>query len=226
MPLLLLTQALNAQVTQSVIQVQEVTGLPDTVYINSTYSVSFNVVNTEPNGVYQGPLAVLYSNQDTTNLPGILVVAENNITITNQQPLQYTTDFTFYSEYFVLGGGITTVVVWPQVQSPAGEPYILQVILLDSTLGTGIDNRESLPGDINLYPNPASNNLIIGAKGLKSNLERVRIFNLAGQMVLDKQNESDTEQHLIIDINNLSSGIYIVEAVTPKGVIRKKFVKL
>ncbi|UPT66971.1 MAG: hypothetical protein M0D57_21530 [Sphingobacteriales bacterium JAD_PAG50586_3] len=53
----------------AVIQVQDLTGLPDTVYIDSTYTVDFNVVNTQANGVYQGPLAVLYSNQDTVNLP-------------------------------------------------------------------------------------------------------------------------------------------------------------
>lgn len=226
LPLLALCSNARAQTTQSVIQVQDLTGLPDTVYIDSTYTVNFNVVNTQPNGVYQGPLAVLYSNQDTANLPGILVVAENNITIANNQPLQYTTDFTFYQEYFVLGGGITTVVVWPQVQSPAGEPLVIQVLLIDASIGTGIDDKPSAIGDVKLYPNPASDKLIVGANGLKSTLERVRIFNLAGQLVTDVQNPSTTDQHITLDLGSLSNGIYILEAVTPKGSIMKKFVKL
>ncbi|UPT66972.1 MAG: T9SS type A sorting domain-containing protein [Sphingobacteriales bacterium JAD_PAG50586_3] len=153
-------------------------------------------------------------------------MAENNITITNTQPLQYTTDFTFYSDYFVLGGGITTVVVWPQVQSPVGEPLIIQVMLIDASIGTGTDDKPSEPGDIKLYPNPAYDKLIVGANGLKSALERVRIYNLAGQVVMEVTNPSDTQQHLTIDLNSVSNGVYILEAVTPKGSIRKKFVKL
>lgn len=226
LPLMVLTQALNAQVFQSVIQVQNLTGLEDsTYYLDSTYTVEFDVVNTETNGVYEGPLAVLYSNNDNNNLPGILSVAEDHVVITNAQPIHYTVDFTFYSEYFVLGGGITTVVVWPQVQSPTAEPFIIQIHLINAPT-TGIAENNSIAGDINLFPNPAGENLIIGANGLKSNLERVRIYNLAGQMVLDKQNDSDTQQHINLDISNLSGGLYILEAVTPKGAIRKKFVKL
>ncbi len=223
--LLALTQSLSAQVLAPVIKVENVAGLPDTCYLDSTYQVSFNVVNLTQGSVYQGPLAVLYSYNDTTQMPGILVVAETNITISPQSPINYIEDFTFYSEYFVLGGGITTVVVWPQVGSPTGEPFIKQVLLIDLNT-VGLDERNNSPGDINLFPNPASDRLIVGANGLKSTLERVRIFNLSGQLVLDAKNESGTEQHLTLDVANLSSGVYILEAVTPKGAIRKKFVKL
>jgi hypothetical protein len=227
LPLLALSSNARAQTLQSVIQVQNLTGVNDTAtyYLDSTYTVEFDVVNTEPNGIYTGPLAVLYSNNDNGNLPGILTVAETNITIPNQQPVHFVRDITFYSDYFVLGGGITTVVVWPQVQSPTGEPYIIQIHLVDA-LTIGIDDKPNQLGDIKLYPNPASDRLIVGANGLKSSLERVRIFNLAGQLVLDVANPSDTEQHLTLDLSTISNGVYILEAVTPKGSIRKKFVKL
>jgi len=69
---------------------------------------------------------------------------------------------------------------------------------------TGID-KPIIRTEFTIYPNPASNQVSINLlEG--ENPERIRIINLAGQVVLNKSYESYN-----IDISNLSTGIYLFQ---------------
>jgi PKD repeat protein len=71
--------------------------------------------------------------------------------------------------------------------------------------------------NLKVYPNPATNKLyIIGDSGI----ERVRIFNLQGQIVLEEVTPS-----ACLNIQNIKAGVYIVEVLSGKRTIHSRIIK-
>ena len=75
---------------------------------------------------------------------------------------------------------------------------------------------------LNIYPNPANNNITISSK---LEVESYKVINIVGietnivtQHIVSSKNET-------IDISYLPKGIYIIEANTKQGIIRNKFIK-
>ena len=89
--------------------------------------------------------------------------------------------------------------------------------VVGTTIATGIDNHPKLNSDINIYPNPASNQLTVDT-GLK--LSEITIIDITGKIIMTiKQNTN------IINVADLSDGIYFIQLITMEGTITKKFVK-
>ena len=78
------------------------------------------------------------------------------------------------------------------------------------------NNEEQISFDLQIYPNPSKGKLQIE---LSENvvLTDIKIYDAKGQMVLNSNS-------LTIYTNTLSAGIYIVEAITNKGIISKKII--
>jgi Secretion system C-terminal sorting domain len=91
-----------------------------------------------------------------------------------------------------------------------------------NNITTGIENNiAAIIEKLIVYPNPAHSELRIKKEGLRIN--EVKIYNVLGECVFNlsiKQLDNVT-----IDVSSLLSGIYILEATTTKGAMRKKFVK-
>ena len=68
--------------------------------------------------------------------------------------------------------------------------------------------------DLNVYPNPASNYIIVQCKGQ----EFIECYDLQGKLILKNKIESPRTQ---IDVSNLSKGIYIIKV----GEKSKKWIK-
>lgn len=66
-----------------------------------------------------------------------------------------------------------------------------------------------------LYPNPTNSNLNIKAEGLK----RITVMNALGQIMLDKNANSDNE---VLDMSIYESGIYMVRIVTENGMTTQR----
>ena len=77
--------------------------------------------------------------------------------------------------------------------------------------------------DITIWPNPATDHILIENND-KSNLyTKATIFNLTGKVMLEKKLNNDTNE---ITINELSPGTYIVKLENSKGISQsQKFVK-
>ncbi len=84
-----------------------------------------------------------------------------------------------------------------------------------STINNSINEKQ-----INIYPNPTSNEIFIAAK---FNLEKAnyQIYNIAGQLVKYGQINNSPEQ---ISIRDLNSGIYFILVTKEKDVYTKKFI--
>lgn len=76
--------------------------------------------------------------------------------------------------------------------------------------------------NISIFPNPVFDQLIIDVSKSLLHLERVKMMNTAGQVVLDK---IISDQESIIELNfNLPSGTYLLELIANEGFARKKMV--
>jgi hypothetical protein len=88
-------------------------------------------------------------------------------------------------------------------------------------VSTGVSNTEDGSG-IKLYPNPARNTLYLSydkdAVSNRGNI-RIEIYSATGQKVKVIDHITDK-----IDISELSKGIYLINFVTGKGIVTRKFV--
>ncbi len=96
-----------------------------------------------------------------------------------------------------------------------------------SLIGPSIINHKIEPDiylqeGFKLYPNPARDQITLDFYGSTS-LRVVRVVSLTGQKILEL-NEDDSV--LILDISNLSSGIYIIEVDEKDSRWMKKFIKM
>lgn len=85
--------------------------------------------------------------------------------------------------------------------------------------GISINVLQSFP--FNIFPNPASDYLTLELPSGVSNTEII-IFNLFGEI---KHSSTFKEQTSVINISDLSSGIYLIEVVTDNNISRQKFIK-
>ncbi len=88
---------------------------------------------------------------------------------------------------------------------------------LDSSLITGLMEMQNFP-TISLFPNPATTALFITLP----QKSQIQILNIQGQLI---RTISKAEKETTIDIRDLSSGVYIIKAITEDGMAVKKFVK-
>ena len=73
--------------------------------------------------------------------------------------------------------------------------------------------------EVNIYPNPASNQLTIEAN---ETIQKVSIYNLIGQEVLTKNPKSNKT---ILQINELPKGVYVVSTTIEGKDSTSKFIK-
>ncbi len=85
----------------------------------------------------------------------------------------------------------------------------------------GIEELGVDGGEIEIYPNPTTNEFTIENSQLRINA--IHIYNVLGEEVLKLERIANSEK--AIDISTWKAGVYFVEVETEKGVVRKKVVK-
>lgn len=101
------------------------------------------------------------------------------------------------------------------ITTVAGQAYYVFVLnsgaVTDIVIdGTNLGVSENSIAGFNYYPNPTTG--VLNLKSVK-NIERVSLYNLLGQRVVDRSLEATTSQ---LDISGLSSGTYLMK-VTVEG---------
>lgn len=86
--------------------------------------------------------------------------------------------------------------------------------------GYWVENRGALSvaeqeSDVNLYPNPTTDNVTINASGMS----HISVFTLSGQMVYDMDVNADQE---IINMSQFGAGMFLVRIVSNEGVTVKR----
>jgi hypothetical protein len=99
--------------------------------------------------------------------------------------------------------------------------YIARVL---NDVGTGIQSNGALYPTLQLFPNPASDQLIIEASFLRNRIYYSYDFKFHGQIVKQQQLNKIGDK-LLIDVEDLSAGIYCITLKSSDSVITGKFVK-
>lgn len=101
----------------------------------------------------------------------------------------------------------------------AGTETVTQIEYRD--IYRGLDAGISENGlEFNFYPNPAQRELILNAA---ENIEKVRIYDAKGVLVLEKK--TDNTQQVILDIENLSAGEYQLQIISDSQTGAASFIK-
>jgi len=88
-----------------------------------------------------------------------------------------------------------------------------------TSLISGVDNKYAKSNSITVYPNPANSSFTI--KSYENNTT-LKILNISGQL-LKKVKVKDNEN--IIDIKDLTKGVYLLEIISDKNIFRSIVVK-
>ncbi|MAO11366.1 MAG: hypothetical protein CMC07_10895 [Flavobacteriaceae bacterium] len=128
-----------------------------------------------------------------------------------------------YDFFFREGDPYTFTYVTVIITDESGEVFELyitdqdgnQAVYRDSPL-LSIPEQEDFA--ISIYPNPATDQLFL--KSGSNSIQSVSIINLQGQKVL-----GFTDQTEVMDISQLSSGVYFVEITVEKGTSVQKLIK-
>lgn len=87
----------------------------------------------------------------------------------------------------------------------------------------GVDQYSDLQ-DVNIYPNPASENLNVSFKAGAQKIT-ASVVDMAGKVVLtDQFNHENGEGIYTIPVNSLSNGIYFLNLQTKTGKVTYKFI--
>jgi hypothetical protein len=80
---------------------------------------------------------------------------------------------------------------------------------------------------MSLYPNPATDNINIDISNIKGNKLTIKIFNVRGEQILDKEYKNCTSEFSNrLLVGEYPKGVYILYLINEKSVIQEKFVKL
>lgn len=96
--------------------------------------------------------------------------------------------------------------------------YTKSQVLTPATVG--IAKQQAYDPDVELYPNPARDKLII--RTVMNDKLVLSIFNLNGQLLM---REEQVFSRSVIDVSALPAGVYLAKMETASGVAFKKFVK-
>ena len=108
-----------------------------------------------------------------------------------------------------LNGNYTNVEVYlNELASPVTDVQYLP---------TGISNIDKQEVSLSLFPNPLINNKLTFKS--EENIKRIQVYTTHGVMVFD---QNFGENNIIIPLNGLKSGTYIVKTTLQRGIVVDK----
>ena len=97
--------------------------------------------------------------------------------------------------------------------------YAIQRFIIDGTLS----NQDFELKNIAIYPNP-STGLFTVSTGNKA-IDKVDVYDVTGKVVLSKNNFSNANSQTVLDMKNVSNGIYFVKISSENQNIVKRIIK-
>jgi Peptidase C10 family. len=94
------------------------------------------------------------------------------------------------------------------------QPAMTTDMTKDYVIVTVTDVQAFSEEGVSVYPNPANTNFFIEGE----NLQKVTVYNMVGQVVVEKDCESN---NVSIDASNLKSGVYLIRLDTEEGIISR-----
>jgi len=210
--------------------------LDSTLVSQKTYCASFYVSLCNKARIANNNIGMCFSNT-IINVPNYLNL---NFTpqINDTNIVSDTLNWTLISGQFIAQGGERYLIIGSFIADSLADTthlnsgvftnisyyYIDDVNVhccsCDSTshVGVGEMNKKE---NVELYPNPATNELTIEIKNIKA--KSIKLINVLGEVVTNKEKVGVGKME--VDVGNLAKGIYFVEVESEVGIMRRKFVK-
>jgi hypothetical protein len=99
------------------------------------------------------------------------------------------------------------------------QGYLNPRMYLTLGLGTALSINELIAQTTEIYPNPANN--VLNIVSYTVGIEKINIYNLNGQLVLNKEVNNNQKT---LNISSLESGIYIVDILSENTSVKRKLV--
>jgi len=138
----------------------------------------------------------------------------------------YDAQFTAYHGTSAGTGGALSLLGNPDMSSAKGNLYLDTIqgylnprMYLTLGLGTALSVNELIAQTTEIYPNPANN--ILNVVSYTVGIEKINIYNINGQLVLNKEVNNNQKT---IDIGSLESGIYIVDILSENTSVKRKLI--
>jgi len=123
-----------------------------------------------------------------------------------------------YTEYIWLAKNTGFPIVKATVRG-----MVTSVTYIDSIRSfVGINPPKNSPVDISLYPNPTNNVVHISANSFSAEIVNIKIFNVVGEIILDKKATKSISQTL--DVSHLKKGVYFVSVKLTDRTICKRLI--
>jgi hypothetical protein len=95
-------------------------------------------------------------------------------------------------------------------------------VTVSDHVGIGDVNAENA---VSVYPNPASDNVVVDVAGVEGDVLYIEISNIAGQVVLTRQlNDFNGAVKETVDVSDLNRGVFLVKVYTEEMTTTKRLV--
>lgn len=98
-------------------------------------------------------------------------------------------------------------------------------LFLFITLGNGLNVNNSLTENVNVYPNPFTNQLTIQLPTSLSNKAMVELTDITGKIIFTDIATKTSNEEIVVNTNYLQKGIYILKVLDNNQVFTKKIIK-
>ena len=99
------------------------------------------------------------------------------------------------------------------------QGYLNPRMYLTLGLGTALSINELIAQTTEIYPNPANN--VLNIVSYTVGIEKINIYNLNGQLVLNKEVNNNQKT---LNISSLESGIYIIDILSENTSVKRKLI--
>lgn len=150
-----------------------------------------------------------YNHVDSVNR-NFTVGLENNVSWENS-----------FGRVNILANNVSLLSIDDELLTVKNSEYEKKVNIIIRDFETIDISENQSENEISIYPNPATDYIILNLKGIKAN--RVEIYNCIGEK---KLNTNFSVENPKVFINSLSSGVYFLKVYNANGIVAyKKFVK-
>jgi len=99
--------------------------------------------------------------------------------------------------------------------------YLLETKITRTKSNSGINTSNISTNDLKIYPNPANDLLNIDIENIIGNVSQISIMDMQGKELISKRDILNNS-NIVIPVNELASGLYMVQIQSDKGVISRK----
>ena len=137
--------------------------------------------------------------------------------LTDGTPVSKTLSYTFNGPYVLPASGATpanlatsnTVENWGNLQVVVWvQDFTTKEVYQSAAFNVSNNSTEDISNKMNIFPNPAAQNVLVNAEALKGTNTTVQLVNLMGQTVA---NGTTSNGQFTFDVSNLANGVYTVK---------------